>query len=746
MLKTAMCSKNLMAIRYRCAPKLISYIWKRHCEENKFSIPLIVVKELCDYVGIERVSDDELQRLFYCPSPRETVISSQGVSIFLKAFERITSDDDKAASLSIISTMINPNARWKRGSLLRAYAHLTSFESMLGDAPLPPPHFLPKKPFAQKMLSFITHNDDNYFSLRKRLGPKAPGSELNIDSVMLFSAAFFCGITESLRIDDNVFDLAAKVIAACTVALSGENVAFLLPNCKEVDEQEVIASMILLAPIRFWLHSAEGAVCAQPGRLLHPFCDADAIALSAFTIGLDLRRSPYPRIEFAKAMHDKNTHQCRWYTSAPPYTMPSSVRVTEYYTPAMINTRFAKEYAACPYFFDLYATWSDFFSDHLYTSAELERFALVEGFDISKGANGGVIATIDNSPRDEAAVNSSSAAVPSYIAAYASIPLALESLLTTTPGVIFGAHPKATNTISPISFESIEDIICSGGHESVVTFTMVSHVEEEASSRSHLDYASISLDDLILSLRHSKSFSVDLIIGDGNTEKNVTHRLSTRTVEKLKRLILASPSKKRTHGESIQSVIREVMGHTIRRSEHVEELRCLSLETPGMKNAVTNAFYKLLYAGLYMRGWKVVAASNGDNNAFPLRASETGSTPDQFLDIEMNVTTALNDFDDAVGSIESPNVRRLIRSATLLRATTQIGGGDKLIFRPVTNLEQGFTIEDRISIVREGSGTDNIYSCLRMSSNLLVSSAWYYLLTVVGSDPGFDISDLDEIM
>ncbi len=70
--------------------------------------------------------------------------------------------------------------------------------------------------------------------------------------------------------------------------------------------------------------------------------------------------------------------------------------------------------------------------------------------------------------------------------------------------------------------------------------------------------------------------------------------------------------------------------------------------------------------------------------------------------------------------------------------------GDELAFEPSTNENQGITIIDRVNITKAGETTENQYSCIRMSSNLFLSSGYYYSQICSLSVP-FDIRDMAEI-
>ena len=60
---------------------------------------------------------------------------------------------------------------------------------------------------------------------------------------------------------------------------------------------------------------------------------------------------------------------------------------------------------------------------------------------------------------------------------------------------------------------------------------------------------------------------------------------------------------------------------------------------------------------------------------------------------------------------------------------------------PAHDREQGLTLEDRIRVLMR---TDSVYACVRLSSNWMCSSAYYYLAQV-GADLPFALRDLVRI-
>jgi len=75
-----------------------------------------------------------------------------------------------------------------------------------------------------------------------------------------------------------------------------------------------------------------------------------------------------------------------------------------------------------------------------------------------------------------------------------------------------------------------------------------------------------------------------------------------------------------------------------------------------------------------------------------------------------------------------------------------LGGLPLLIYRDgVFNASQqreyGLTLGDRLRLIRSGENTDNMNSCIRMSSNWLCASAYKYMQQI-NMEPPFEIRSL----
>ncbi len=189
----------------------------------------------------------------------------------------------------------------------------------------------------------------------------------------------------------------------------------------------------------------------------------------------------------------------------------------------------------------------------------------------------------------------------------------------------------------------------------------------------------------------------------------------------------------RLSGETIQ--IRAMLLRTINEIEFILQnndsaSRQLALTyrnaDPKTKLDIIMALNTLLKLGMYMRGWMGI-------EEYPVAKSIV--TVEQEPRVAMNVT-------DAMGRYES-------QCRSLGRIGMQINNLPLVLYKAaeyqVSNSENdGLTIGQRLNIVKQGNRTDNMASCIRLSSNWICSSAHKYLMGL-GQPSPFDIFHLRHI-
>jgi hypothetical protein len=149
--------------------------------------------------------------------------------------------------------------------------------------------------------------------------------------------------------------------------------------------------------------------------------------------------------------------------------------------------------------------------------------------------------------------------------------------------------------------------------------------------------------------------------------------------------------------------------------------------TISTKKSIENLLNFLLIAGMYMRAWS-------GKGSYPLQ--EAPAPYSKEISIALNVTSSIADYKrerDKLGEIG-----KLIDNLPLVRYRD----GE---YQVSTSKNDGYTIGERIEIVSKGKENPTIYSCIRMSSNWICSSAHKYSI-IIGLPPPFDIFKLKHIM
>jgi len=143
---------------------------------------------------------------------------------------------------------------------------------------------------------------------------------------------------------------------------------------------------------------------------------------------------------------------------------------------------------------------------------------------------------------------------------------------------------------------------------------------------------------------------------------------------------------------------------------------------PETKKMINKALLDLLNFGMYMRGW------SGLNDTYELNGYTTLTEDIIFL----NVTNSINEYEQTCKSLGK--IGEHINNLPLVKYCDNN-------YISSTDTREGLTIVDRINIVKGGDTSKNINSCIRLSSNWIVSSAYKYM-TLLGNKLSFDIYKL----
>lgn len=182
---------------------------------------------------------------------------------------------------------------------------------------------------------------------------------------------------------------------------------------------------------------------------------------------------------------------------------------------------------------------------------------------------------------------------------------------------------------------------------------------------------------------------------------NKDEKLSERCINKLYSLHFKELKDVIDHIKRIDRQHNNIVKQVIRHKDKKKVITCLT---------------NLLHLSFYMRGWE------GKEEEIPLINTEV---KDQNT-VDFRVTEAINIFLDSVKEVNTVGNLPLMHYENNNYTTSN----DK---------EKGLTIMQRINIVRNDN--DNVNSCIRLSSNWLLSSAYYYL-TLMNEKPDFDINKM----
>jgi len=144
-----------------------------------------------------------------------------------------------------------------------------------------------------------------------------------------------------------------------------------------------------------------------------------------------------------------------------------------------------------------------------------------------------------------------------------------------------------------------------------------------------------------------------------------------------------------------------------------------------IQSSIISCFVLLLHIGMYMRGW------SGPPSVYPISSSPSFDE----ISLSLNITHSINQFESLCLSLDS--IGSLLLSLPIVK---YVDGN----YFPSKYSYDGFTISDRLDIIKQGDSTNNMASCIRLSSNWLCATAHKYLI-FLGQTPPFDIQKLIHI-
>lgn len=145
------------------------------------------------------------------------------------------------------------------------------------------------------------------------------------------------------------------------------------------------------------------------------------------------------------------------------------------------------------------------------------------------------------------------------------------------------------------------------------------------------------------------------------------------------------------------------------------------------KENIYQCLMSLLHLGMYMRGWR------GPPMDYPLNPGLRQKNAHSEMEIRVNA--AISIFEQNCTNLRATG--NIIQNLPLVKC---VGGEYCLSTEP----SQGLTIGERIYITKLGEQTDNMSSCVRLTSNWLCGSAHKYLI-LLGFPPPFNIDEINQI-
>ena len=147
------------------------------------------------------------------------------------------------------------------------------------------------------------------------------------------------------------------------------------------------------------------------------------------------------------------------------------------------------------------------------------------------------------------------------------------------------------------------------------------------------------------------------------------------------------------------------------------------------KTNVQTCFQRLMDMAMYMRSWT-------GQGTYPLQI--TPALPENV--VEENVQKAINQFNEACNKLENLLDSRDVSVKERLLNLPLIYYRNSA-FQLSSSQSEGLTIGQRLNIVRQGASASPTVSCIRLTSNWFVATAYHYL-QITGIMPPFQINQL----
>lgn len=239
----------------------------------------------------------------------------------------------------------------------------------------------------------------------------------------------------------------------------------------------------------------------------------------------------------------------------------------------------------------------------------------------------------------------------------------------------------------------------------------------------------ITLSELV---SHFSSTCMFLVPDDRNyyfswSAINKLKRYCEREIENMAEIGTSIIDKPVTNMKNIISNI-EIMDNGL--GKHIEKINRLSNFD---KNHIRKYLTYILELAYYMRGWKV-----DGNEAPPLRSENTLTSENSFKEVEKNYNEQFCRVNDFYNTL-IPEITDIIDG--ILLVTIKNCDGETL-FTNVNNPEVGKTLMDKLIIITQN---DNDNACIRLSSNYILYTVYYYYRECFDGEELFDVREVGTI-
>jgi len=269
--------------------------------------------------------------------------------------------------------------------------------------------------------------------------------------------------------------------------------------------------------------------------------------------------------------------------------------------------------------------------------------------------------------------------------------------------IFFGKNVYSEEDFTPILLHDIKDL------ENTQCITLGNLETKELTT--------IALDELTNHFNNYKEYKNPLKLNEV---------LDTRIVNKLKLFAI------NVKNDSLVKAIESVELWKSYSNEFTDKLR----EQYVKDKNILNILYKILECGMYMRGWKVC------NDTYPMSSTSTNHTENVQYQIELNVHKSIDDVIELIKLFDA-EVQKVINTLPLIKYTVNEKTGERhYIITP--DPDDGNSIIERLKFVKSGDKHKNMKSCIRLSSNIALTSVYFYICALGIHEP-FRLEELEYI-